>query len=323
MLNVKNVFFQYHSAPVLRDINFTLKKGELISLVGESGSGKSTLLKAIYGLLDLSEGSISWHQKQILGPLYQLVPGEDTIKYVSQHFELMPYITAAENIGKYLSNFYPKEKSRRTAELLNLIGMKAFAKTKARFLSGGQQQRIALAQALAKAPELLLLDEPFSQIDSFKKNELRRTLFSYLKKKNISCIVATHDATDALSFADRTMVLKDGEIIDLNTPEHVYNNPKDYYTATLFGEVNNLPVSFFYEGGERDKQLLLYPHELQVNPLRKGLKVRVRASFFKGSNYLIEGIVRGRDILFEHPEALEVNSRVFLTTVKHFVSRIR
>ena len=248
MLKVSNISFQY--APkkeILSAISFTLEEGKHLCVMGESGSGKSTLLKAIYGLLDLKKGSIYWKNQEVLGPAFHLVPGMSFFKYVAQDFDLMPYTTVAENIGKFLSRFYPEEKAQRTNELLDVIEMSNFANEKVKTLSGGQQQRVAIARALAKEPELILLDEPFGQIDNFKKNSLRRKLFSYLKEKNISCIVATHDGDDALSFADQMMVIKNKKVIALDSPRNLYKNPSEHYVAALFDDVNEL-----YVAGKKD-----------------------------------------------------------------------
>ena len=182
MLKVSNISFQYTpKKEILSNISFTLNVGQHLCIMGESGSGKSTLLKAVYGLLDLKDGTVFWKEQQVLGPSFHLVPGMDFFKYVAQDFDLMPYTSVSDNIGKFLSRFYPEEKERRTKELLEVIEMSEFANEKVKTLSGGQQQRVAIARALAKEPELILLDEPFGQIDNFKKNSLRRKLFSYLK----------------------------------------------------------------------------------------------------------------------------------------------
>ena len=184
MLMVSNVSFKYTpKKEILDNISFSLEEGQHLCVMGESGSGKSTLLKAIHGLLDLKKGSIYWKAQEVLGPAFHLVPGMSFFKYVAQDFDLMPYTSVAENIGKFLSRFYPEKKEQRTNELLEVIEMSSFANEKVKTLSGGQQQRVAIARALAKEPELILLDEPFGQIDNFKKNSLRRKLFSYLKEK--------------------------------------------------------------------------------------------------------------------------------------------
>ena len=294
MLKVSNISFEY--APkkeVLTDISFTLGEGQHLCVMGESGSGKSTLLKAVYGLLDLKKGSINWKNQEILGPAFHLVPGMSFFKYVAQDFDLMPYTSVAENIGKFLSRFYPEEKEQRTNELLEVIEMSSFANEKVKTLSGGQQQRVAIARALAKEPELILLDEPFGQIDNFKKNSLRRKLFSYLKEKNISCIVATHDGDDALSFADQMMVIKNKKVIAFDSPRNLYKSPPEHYVAALFDDVNEL-----YIDGERR---LMYPHQIQTS--KDSLhKVIVKKSFFKGSFWLIEATFNSQVIFFQSTE---------------------
>ena len=240
MLEIKNISFTYTETPVIEEVSFSITKGQNTAIIGESGCGKSTLLKLIYGLYDLNSGSISYNEKPILGPKYNLVPGEDYIKYLAQDFDLMPYITVEENVGKFLSNMYPEQKKLRVQELLDMVEMTAFAKVKAKFLSGGQQQRVALARVLALEPEILLLDEPFSQIDSFRKNSLRRNLFKYLKDKGVTCIIATHDSTDALSFSDETIVVQNGRVVAKGDSKFLYENPGNKYVASLFGEVNEL-----------------------------------------------------------------------------------
>jgi len=250
MLQVNNITFGYSKNKiVLNSFNFTLNEGEHLCVMGESGCGKSTLLKAIYGLVNLKKGTIFWNENKVLGPKFHLVPGMDFFKYVAQDFDLMPYTSVSENIKKFLSRFYPEESEKRTQELLEVIEMRAFANTKVKNLSGGQKQRVAIARALANEPELLLLDEPFSQIDNFKKNSLRRNLFTYLKEKNIACIVATHDKNDALSFADQLIVIRNNKILVKDAPNEIYKNPKVKYVAALFDDVNEITVlgkMFYY-----------------------------------------------------------------------------
>ena len=139
MLNVKNLTFSYNKSPVLKNITFQTKKGGNLAIIGESGSGKSTLLKVLYGEYDLDDGEITWNDKRVLGPKFNLVVGYDFMKYVAQEFELMPPLSVEENIGKFLSNFYPEEKKKRTAELIEVVELTAFSKTKVKTLSGGQK----------------------------------------------------------------------------------------------------------------------------------------------------------------------------------------
>jgi ABC-type sulfate/molybdate transport systems ATPase subunit len=226
------------------------------------------------------------------------------MKYLAQDFDLMPFISVAENVGKYLSNFFPEEKQARIAELLEIVEMTNYANTKAKFLSGGQMQRVALAKVLALEPEVLLLDEPFSHIDNFRKNSLRRKLFAYSKHKNITCIVATHDSTDVLSFADEALILKDGETIAIGKPKEIYNQLNDKYIASLFGDVNE----FVFNG----KQYLVYPHQLKITN-NSDLLAEVQFSYFRGNQYLIEAIVDHQILFFESDKELETGSKIFLT----------
>ncbi|MFM7895082.1 MAG: ABC transporter ATP-binding protein [Flavobacterium sp.] len=296
MLTVKDLSFSYNDTYTLKTISFSLTKGKNLALIGESGCGKSTLLKLIYGLYDLDGGQIFWNDIEVLGPKYHLIPGMPFMKYLAQDFDLMPFITVAENVGKYLSNFYPEEKKARIAELLEIVEMTEYANIKAKYLSGGQMQRVALARVLALEPEVLLLDEPFSHIDNFRKNSLRRKLFGYLKEQQITCIVATHDSTDVLAFADEVAVIKDGKIIESGIPKFIYDNPRDKYVASLFGDVNEIEV-----GGEIK---YVYPHQLKVT-LHSDLKVEIVNSYFRGSHYLIEAKYGNRVLFFENDTILE------------------
>ena len=233
------------------------------------------------------------------------------MKYLSQDFDLMPYISVAENVGKYLSNVNIEKKQQRIQELLDIVEMSDFSNVKAKYLSGGQQQRVALARVLALEPEVLLLDEPFSQIDNFRKNALRRNLFAYLKSRGITCIVATHDSTDSLSFAEETIVLQDGEVIAKANSLELYKKPSNKYIASLFGEVNELKKSQFSEIEGEEETLLLYPHQLKMTDNGE-LKALVKQSYFKGSHYLIKAVANRNVIFFDHNSDLEVNVEVSL-----------
>jgi ABC-type sulfate/molybdate transport systems ATPase subunit len=295
MLAVRNISFSYDNQPNLHSISFGLTKGKNLALIGESGCGKSTLLKLLYGLYDLEEGQIFWNETEVLGPKFHLIPGMPFMKYLAQDFDLMPFITVAENVGKYLSNFFPEEKQSRIAELLEIVEMTQYADVKAKLLSGGQMQRVALARVLALEPEVLLLDEPFSHIDNFRKNSLRRKLFAYLKEQNITCIVATHDSTDVLAFADEVAIMREGKIIESGIPKFIYENPKDNYVASLFGDVNEIEIS--------GKLQFVYPHQFKVS-MSSDLKVEVINSYFRGSHYLIEAKFGNQILFFENDDLI-------------------
>ncbi len=304
MLQVKNISFRYKKQAILRDISFDVAAGAHFSIIGESGSGKSTLLKLLYGTYDLDEGHIFWKDSEILGPKYNLIIGPDFMKYVAQEFDLMPFTTVAENIGTFLSNFFPEEKQERINELLDVVELKPFANIKVKELSGGQKQRVALAKAIARQPEIILLDEPFSHIDNFKKQSLRRNLFKYLKEKNITCIVATHDKDDVLSFSDDMIVLHDHNILVNATPQHLYNHPKHKLVASFFGEFNEIP-----------NHDIVYAHQIKLDD-SSSLKATVKRSYYKGYYYLIEADLNGDMIFFENNTSIPLEDIVSLSIVK-------
>lgn len=311
MLQVNNISFGYTDKTIIKSINFEIQKGQNIAVIGESGCGKSTLLKLIYGLYDLGAGKIFWNDTEVLGPKYNLVPGMPFMKYMAQDFGLMPYETVAESVGKFLSNQLLAIKRLRIQELLEIVEMAEYSRVRINELSGGQQQRVALARVLALEPEVLMLDEPFSHIDNFRKNALRRNLFAYLKARGITVIVATHDSTDALSFADETIVLKDGEVVCKASSMKIYQNPKNKYVASLFGEVNELIVN----KNAISETILVYPHQLKV--AEDGvLKVTVKQNYFKGGHYLVKAAFNGKPLFFEHPTPLELQLDVSLNVVR-------
>lgn len=303
MLKVSNLSFAYHESndDVISQLNFELKRGQHLSVMGASGCGKSTLLELIYGLHDINVGKIYWNEHQVLGPAFHLVPGMPQMKYVSQHFDLMPYITVAENVGKYLSNLNLKYKKNRTEELLKIVELNDYANVKAKLLSGGQMQRVAIAQALAQMPELILLDEPFSHIDSFQKNRLRRNLFNFFAENNITCITATHDKNDVLGFSDEVLVLDNGKLVQHDKTSICYQQPNNIKVANLFDECIELTqeMSLILD----TKKQFVYANEWTVNN-QKGIEVRLKKEYFLGHAYQYIGTYKDLEIVFFSEEKL-------------------
>ena len=297
MLNVKNISFSYDNRVIIDDMSFTAKKGEALAIVGESGSGKSTILKLIYGEKDLDNGLVSLCDNEILGAKDKLVVGHDFMRNVAQEFELMPFTTVEENIGSYLSNFYPKKKKKRIIDLLSVVGLSEYLNTKVVKLSGGQKQRVAIAKALASQPEILLLDEPFSHIDSYKKRSLRRSLFSYLKSNEITCVVASHDKDDVLPFAGSIVVVESGKIISSGTPEDLYKNPVLPKIAAFFSE-------FSLINGE-----IYYTNQIKIVQDSEH-KAVVSKSYFNGEGYIIQADFESQTVLISNSEPVDKNKTI-------------
>lgn len=282
LLEINNLFFSHNKEnPLFQNLNLRFEENRIIALAGESGCGKSTLLNLIYGLLDWESGEIIFNGTKLLGPKGNLVPGEPEMKFVAQNFDLMPYATVAENVGKFISNINLKQKKETVTELLEVVGLQEFAHVLPKYLSGGQQQRVAIARALSVLPKLLILDEPFSNLDFPRKIELRERLFRYVKQHGVSLIISTHELQDIMPWLDQIVILQDGRLIQNDSPEETYRNPYNSYVAKLFGEVN-----IFNETEAEDFQLSkfsYYPKEIKIT--ETGLEAEVLESRFAGNYY--------------------------------------
>ena len=309
MLEVHNAHFSYGETQILQNVNLKLNQGSTIAIIGESGCGKSTLLNLIYGLLQEDSGSIIYKGEALLGSDHHLVPGHPMMKYVPQEYDLMPFTTVYENVGEHLS-IQDDSRESQILQLLEVVDMLDFKDRKVKTLSGGQKQRVAIAKALAQQPEILLLDEPFSNIDNFRKNDLRRRLFKHLKQKNISCLIATHDRDDVLSFTDETIIMRHGKIIDHRCTIDTYQKPLSYYGASLFNEITTIEKGWL----DNSEELMCYPEQLKLSDT--GISVRVVNCFFKGSHYLIEAIHQSETIFFNHSIGLEID-RIFRVNFKN------
>ena len=302
LLEIKNLFFSHR--PDLRlfhNFNLKVEEGKIIALAGESGCGKSTLLNLIYGLLEWEKGAIIFNGSPILGPTKNLVPGEENMKLVAQNYDLMPYSTVADNVGKFISNINLEEKKERVKELLKVVGLEEFENTLPKYLSGGQMQRVAIARALSVMPKLLLLDEPFSNIDFSRKIELRERLFNYVREKNISLLISTHEIQEVMPWLDQIIVLQEGRLIQNDNAEETYNHPYNEYVAKLFGEVNIF-------SDEEKKSLNLkknfwYPHEIKITD--DGKEVEVLESRFSGSHFWTKVSMNGKKLIIYTPQKVE------------------
>lgn len=282
LLEINQLYFSYsEDKNLFRNFNLKVEEGKIIALAGESGCGKSTLLNLIYGLLDVQKGEILFAGKPILGPKNNLVPGEDEMKLVAQNYDLMPYSTVSENVGKFISNINLKEKKERINELLHVMGLEEYAEILPKYLSGGQQQRVSIARSLSVMPKLLLLDEPFSNLDYSRKIQLRERLFNYVKEKSISLIISTHEIQEVLPWLDQLIVLQDGRLIQNDGAEETYRNPYNKYVAELFGEVN--AFSEEEKATFRLVKTFYFPHEIKIS--KDGFKSEVLESRFAGNHF--------------------------------------
>ncbi|MEO9966376.1 MAG: ABC transporter ATP-binding protein [Reichenbachiella sp.] len=279
MIKVSQVYKSYqNSIPALRDISFEIEMGGVVYLLGESGSGKSTLVKIIAGLEDADEGEVRVGDEEITGPAKHLVPGYENIAYVPQDFKLQEYWTVSDNIGKKISHYSPADKDGRIAELLELCQLQDYAERMPRELSGGQKQRIAIAAAIADDPDVVLLDEPFSNLDLPMKIAIRQEIIEILRSLEITVILVSHDPAEALAAADMIILLRDGQIEQMASPVTLYQRPHSHYAAKFLGPVNELKLD--------GKIILKRPEEIKISENGK-FDASVISAPFMGMHYHI------------------------------------
>lgn len=228
-LLIKNISKSFSETQILKSVDFNLEEGEIIAFLGNSGCGKSTLLRIIAGFETADSGSLYMNKTNIL----ETPSHKRNIGMFFQNYALFPHLNVEDNIAYGLQS----NKKERVKELIQICKLQGQEKKLIHQISGGQQQRVALARALAPKPEILLLDEPFSNIDAVLKDQLRDELKQMIKSSGVSAIFVSHDIDDAFSIADKALILHDGIIQQFDTPEHLYRFPKNKFVAQFMGDV--------------------------------------------------------------------------------------
>lgn len=263
-----------------------------MALVGASGSGKSTLLNLLAGLADADKGEVKMNGVRVAGPAEVLVPGHPSIRLVHQEYQLMPNISVRDNILYALRFFEKTYRDFRVDELLTICRLTDVQNRLPRQISGGEKQRTAIARAVADKPAVLLLDEPFSHLDLPNRLIVRDLVFDLVRQNGAtSCLFVTHDATDALSIADTLGILREGKLIQVDTPVRVYQQPATAYAARLTGPVTifkarHLPTLALEAPENPDELVCLRPEQIQLD--ESGVTGTVRAVYFRGSQYEVE-----------------------------------
>lgn len=296
-LQVSSVTKKEGGNHAVKGISFTQQKLQKIAIAGETGCGKSTLLKIVAGIISPDMGEVWFEDRRIKRiPEEKLIPGHAGIAYLSQQFEL-PHFLTVEQVLIY-ANPLPDdeaEKDEEAKKLYELCGISHLLSRRTDQLSGGERQRIALARLLITAPRLLLLDEPFSNLDVIHKNTLKQVLRDVEEHLQVTCILVSHDPQDTLSWADEIIVMKDGEIIQQATPRHVYMQPVNEYAAGLLGKYNLLTPAFTQQvpglhNIAGNKNIFARPENIAIvteeTPLT--FAATVRRILFYGSFYEIE-----------------------------------
>lgn len=243
VLEVRSVAKRYGGGGsfAVRDVSLTVAQGEVLAVVGESGSGKTTLLRLIAGLEVPTAGEVLLNGVVASSPRGCAPPERRGVGLVFQDYALFPHLTVVDNVAFGLHGLNRARRPDRALQTLELVGLRDYARRYPHELSGGQQQRVALARALAPQPALLLLDEPFSNLDVVLRAQVRDEIGQILRAAGTTALFVVHDLDDVLSIADRIAILKHGTLQQIDTPEAVYHRPVDEYVARLFGTTNLLP----------------------------------------------------------------------------------
>lgn len=313
-LQVANISRTERDEQVLSDVSFTQPAFHKIAVAGETGSGKSSLLKIIAGLMQPDSGNVFFEGVRIEGPAEKLIPGHKGIVYLSQQFELPNFLTVAQ-VLEY-ANELPEEEAQT---LFKICHIDHLMKRRTDQLSGGEKQRIALARLLITSPKLLLLDEPFSNLDMIHKSTLKSVIHNIGEHLKISCILVSHDPLDTLSWADEIIVLKEGKIVQQGNPEQIYHKPVNEYVGGLFGKYNLIAPekarAFSALPGIRiqDKKLFIRPENFGLHEHdsdQRSIRGIVKHNAFAGNGYEVTVILPETSILIHSGIPLKTGSTI-------------
>ncbi|HGO5823337.1 TPA: ABC transporter ATP-binding protein [Mannheimia haemolytica] len=332
VLTINNLNLNFGNTEVLQNLHLAVNQNEIICLLGASGCGKTTLLKAIAGLLPIEQGDI-----HLGGECLKSKAVEDRqIGLIFQDYALFPHLTVAENIQFGLSKLPKEEQKNVTEQMLSVVHLQGFETRFPHELSGGQQQRVAIARALACKPQLLLLDEPFSNIDSQTRYAMIQEIKQILKSQQVPAIFVTHSKEEAFAFADKIAVMDKGKIVQFGKPNELYHAPVNPFVADFLGGTNYLscnvtedkvlfsPIGEFrlfpeMEISKGRYQWLLRPEQLILKPNQLGLG-KVVGKLFLGLYYRYQIAINGIEITAYQNQELKIGDQVEVSfQVREFI----
>ncbi|MEO0810901.1 MAG: ABC transporter ATP-binding protein, partial [Pseudomonadota bacterium] len=293
-LTFENVVCRFDHAYAVRDVSLHVDVGEIVCLLGPSGCGKTTLLRLASGIERPTAGRILLNDYEVAGSERFVPPERRNIGLMFQDFALFPHLTVLENVAFGLRRLGRQLAAQEAFALLVRIGLDRYAREYPHILSGGQQQRVALARAIAPRPAVILMDEPFSGLDVYLRERLRRTTRELLKETRSTGIIVTHDPDEALQLADRVAVMRNGRVVQVGVSDHLYHHPADLFVARLFSEINELPAVVrngaidmpfgrFPAAGFKDGAKVVFcVRRRAVRPHWKGISGRILATQFQG-----------------------------------------
>jgi len=323
-LTVRSLDVQLQQKSILKDFSLSLDQGDILCLLGPSGCGKTTALKAMAGLIDAKHGTIELFDKLLKKNSFELPAEKRDIGFIFQDYALFPHLTVGQNIGFSLKGQSRAAIEANVAQSLSLVHLDGLEDRYPHELSGGQQQRTAVARALSNRPKLLLMDEPFSNIDSQVKQSLMTELRKLLKSHHITCIFVTHSKQEAFSFADKTAILNDGKIEQIGSTKNIYEQPKNLFVAKFMEAGNVIPCKdmpanlLLHATEETEGHYLLKENGFQFN--NGTSKGKILDCLYMGYRYRCEISLDGLIIFVESSESKEIDSDVYLQYIHHPVS---
>ena len=299
-LEINNLVKSYDSnSTIIKNLSLTVDKGEFISFIGESGSGKSTFLKSLSGLEKINSGSIKLNGRVINNENIFIKPQNRNIGFVFQDYPLFPHLNLYDNITFNLN----KEFYEKINYIIDLTNLKNLLKRYPYELSGGEQQRACIARALVREPDLLLLDEPFSNLDKSIKKTIKDEIYNIISETKTTSILVTHDINDSLDISDKILIFKAGLIQQFDDPVKMYCEPANCYCAEILGDLNKINLN--------DKEYFIRPEKLKICT-KSNYEFLAHKSSFQGKNYIIEGELMGEKIKIFSEIALKKNEKVFI-----------
>jgi iron(III) transport system ATP-binding protein len=276
MLRIEGLSLQFNHGHVLKGVNFTLKPGLIYGIAGESGAGKSSLLKIIAGILDPTEGKVFSEGRLLPYASQRLIPGHPDFSWVAQDYKLDPFHTCEENIRETILNWKYELREKRVKKMLKILKLSHLSSNQAHVLSGGEQQRLALARALAPKPKLLLLDEPFSNLDALLRLQFIEILKNLNKEEGLTLMLVSHDAQDLLGLCHEMAFLKKGRLSSFINPLRRFNKLNNLKEALLFGPLNVIDF--------QEKQVRFRPNSYDL--VNQGIPLILKECYFNGIVYV-------------------------------------